>query len=62
MDAKTVLLVDAEHEAQGASFRSTNRDADAQWLPVDRFVDKPVKPEELVSLARTLAKAWTFSR
>jgi hypothetical protein len=28
---------------------------------VDRFVDKPVKPEDLVSLVRTLAGAWTFT-
>jgi len=54
--------VNAEHEAQGSSFRFTDRDRDPQWLPVDRFVDKPVKPEDLVSIVRTLAGAWTFSR
>jgi len=54
--------VNAEHAAQGSSFRITDRDKDPQWLPVDRFVDKPVKPEDLVSLVRTLAGAWTFSR
>ena len=54
--------VNAEYEAQGSSLRFTDRDRDDQWLPIDRFVDKPVKPEELVSLVRTLAGAWTFSR
>jgi len=54
--------VNAENEAQGSSFRFTDRDRDAQWLPVDRFVDKPVKPGDLVSMVRTLAGAWTFSR
>jgi len=54
--------VNAEYEAQGSSFRFTDRDRDPQWLPVDRFVDKPVKPEDLVSIVRTLAGAWTFSR
>jgi len=54
--------VNAEHELQGSSFRFTDRDRDPQWLPVDRFVDKPVKPEDLVSIVRTLAGAWTFSR
>jgi CheY-like chemotaxis protein len=54
--------VNAESEAQGSSFRFTDRDKDPQWLPVDRFVDKPVKPEDLVSMVRTLAGAWTFSR
>jgi len=54
--------VNAEYEAQGSSFRFTDRDRDPQWLPVDRFVDKPVKPEDLVSMVRTLAGAWTFPR
>lgn len=54
--------INAEHEARGSSFRITDRDKDPLWLPVDRFVDKPVKPEDLVSLVRTLAGAWTFSR
>jgi CheY-like chemotaxis protein len=54
--------VNAEHEAQGSSFRFTDRDRDPQWLPVDRFVDKPVKPEDLVTMVRTLAGAWTFSK
>ena len=54
--------LNTEYEAQGSSFRITDRDKDPLWLPVDRFVDKPVKPEDLVSLVRTLAGAWTFSR
>jgi CheY-like chemotaxis protein len=54
--------VNAEHEAQGSSFRFTDRDRDPQWLPVDRFVDKPVKPEDLVTMIRTLAGAWTFPK
>lgn len=54
--------VNAEHEAQGSSLRLTDRDRDAQWLPVDRFVDKPVKPEDLVSMVRSLAGAWTFPK
>lgn len=54
--------VNAEHEAQGSSLRLTDRERDAQWLPVDKFVDKPVKPEDLVSMVRTLAGAWTFTK
>ncbi len=54
--------VNAEHEAQGSSLRLTDRERDAQWLPVDKFVDKPVKPEDLVSMVRTLAGAWTFPK
>ena len=54
--------VNAENEAQGSSFRFTDRDRDPMWLPVDRFVDKPLKPEDLVSMVRSLAGAWTFPR
>ena len=54
--------VNAEHEAQGSSLRLTDRERDAQWLPVDKFVDKPVKPADLVSMVRTLAGAWTFPK
>ena len=54
--------VNAEQEAQGSSLRFTDRDRDPQWLPVDRFVDKPVKPEDLVTMVRTLAGAWTFPK
>jgi len=54
--------VNAENEAQGSFVRFSDRDRDNQWLPVDRFVDKPIKPEDLVSTVRTLAGAWTFSR
>jgi CheY-like chemotaxis protein len=54
--------VNAENEAHGSPITFTDRDRDAQWLPVDRFVDKPLKPEDLVSMVRTLSGAWTFSR
>ena len=54
--------VNAENEAEGSSCRCTDRDRDPMWLPVDRFVDKPVKPEDLVSMVRSLAGAWTFPK
>jgi CheY-like chemotaxis protein len=54
--------VNTENEAIGSFVRFSDRDRDKQWLPVDRFVDKPVKPEDLVSIVRTLAGAWTFTR
>jgi two-component system, OmpR family, alkaline phosphatase synthesis response regulator PhoP len=53
--------VNTENEAIGSHIRFSDRDRDKAWLPVDRFVDKPVKPEDLVSLVRTLSGGWTFS-
>ncbi|MDM7995280.1 MAG: response regulator [Acidobacteriota bacterium] len=54
--------VNTKNEEVGSFVRFTDRERDREWLPVDRFVDKPIKPEELVSAIRTLAGAWTFSR
>jgi CheY-like chemotaxis protein len=54
--------VNTQNEAIGSFVRFSNRDRDKTWLPVDRFMDKPVGAEELVSAVRTLAGAWTFSR
>lgn len=56
-----LTAVNTENEAIGSFVRFTDRDRDPQWLPVDRFVDKPIKPEDLVTLVRTLAGAWTFT-
>jgi CheY-like chemotaxis protein len=54
--------VNTQNEAIGSFVRFTDRDRDKDWLPVDRFMDKPIKAEELVSIVRTLAGAWSFTR
>ncbi len=54
--------VNTHNEEIGSFVRFSDQDRDHTWLPVDRFVDKPVKPQDLVSIVRTLAGAWSFSR
>ena len=54
--------VNAENEAKGYFQRFTDRDRDDQWLPVDRFVDKPIAPDDLVTTVRTLCGGWTFPK
>jgi DNA-binding response OmpR family regulator len=53
--------INTENEAIGSFVRFSDRDRDPQWLPVDRFVDKPIKPDDLVTLVRTLSGAWTVT-
>jgi DNA-binding response OmpR family regulator len=67
LDARTrhvpllmLTSVNAENETIGSFVRISDRDRDRDGLPVDRFVDKPVKPEELVAIVRTLAGAWSL--
>jgi CheY-like chemotaxis protein len=40
----------------GYTFKFTDRDRDDMWLPVDRFLDKPVKPAELAETVRGYLK------
>jgi CheY-like chemotaxis protein len=54
--------VNIHNEEIGSFVRFSDRDRDHTWLPVDRFLDKPIKPEDLVAIVRTLSGAWSFSR
>jgi CheY-like chemotaxis protein len=54
--------MNTENEAIGSFVRFSDRDRNPQWLPVDRFADKPIATTELVALVRTLSGSWTFSR
>jgi CheY-like chemotaxis protein len=47
--------INAVNEGKGALLRFGNRDRDEVWLPIDRFIDKPVKPEALVRLVAELS-------
>jgi DNA-binding response OmpR family regulator len=57
-----LTAVNAKNEEIGSFVRFSDRERDKDWLPVDRFADKPIKAEELVTLVRTLTGSWTFSR
>ncbi|MEI8345176.1 MAG: response regulator [Candidatus Omnitrophota bacterium] len=50
-----ILMLTAIKEKTGLDFR--NEAGDEDWLPVDDFCDKPLKPEELLGkVERLLAK------
>jgi DNA-binding response OmpR family regulator len=57
-----LTAVNTHNEEIGSFVRFSDRDRDGTWLPVDRFMDKPIKPQDLVSIVRTLSGGWTFSR
>jgi DNA-binding response OmpR family regulator len=57
-----LTAVNTKNEEIGSFVRFSDRERDKDWLPVDRFADKPIKADALVSLVRTLTGAWTFSR
>ena len=54
--------VNTENEAMGSYVRFNDGARDPLWLPVDRFLDKPVSAQDLVSVIRTLTGEWSFSR
>ena len=47
-----VLMITSVKEKIGIDFKSVAGDKD--WLPVEEFLDKPVKPEELLEKVETL--------
>jgi CheY-like chemotaxis protein len=49
--------VNAVNEAKGFLFRLSDRDKDETWLPIDRFLDKPIKPDVLVGNLREVLGA-----
>jgi CheY-like chemotaxis protein len=49
-----ILMVTAIKEKIGFDFKTEA--GDEVWLPVDDYVDKPLKPDELISKVKTLLK------
>ncbi|HEY3353771.1 MAG TPA: response regulator [Polyangia bacterium] len=56
--AKIPLLmltsINAVNAKRGFPFRLSDADRDDLWLPVDKFIDKPVSATKLVTLVREL--------
>ena len=56
--AKIPLLmltsINAVNAQKGFPFRLSDADRDDLWLPVDKFIDKPVSAADLVALVREL--------
>jgi CheY-like chemotaxis protein len=46
--------INAVNEAKGLLFRLGDQDRDDLWLPVDKFLDKPLAPEALVRIVGEL--------
>ncbi|MBF0544081.1 MAG: response regulator [Candidatus Riflebacteria bacterium] len=51
-----VMLTSVNEVNQKAGFLFTfsDKDRDDSWLPIDKFLDKPVKPKELVDVVNRL--------
>jgi CheY-like chemotaxis protein len=41
---------------RGLAFRYSDQDRDEQWLPVDKILEKPVRPRKLISLIEELVE------
>lgn len=49
-----ILMLTAIKESTGLDFR--NEAGDEAWLPVDDYMEKPLKPQELISKVESLLK------
>jgi CheY-like chemotaxis protein len=60
-DIRLVVLssVNEANRQRGLDFRYSDRDRDERWLPVDRVLDKPVKPKKLISILEQLIEGGT---
>lgn len=49
--------INAVNAARGVPFQFSDRDRDERFLPIDRFVDKPVTGAQLVAIVGELARS-----
>ena len=50
----SILMLTAIKEKTGLDFKKESHDE--VWLPVDEYVEKPIKPEELIAKVETFLK------
>ncbi len=46
--------VNTVNASEGRTFRYSDQDRDETWLPIDAFLDKPIRPDVLVSHVRAV--------
>lgn len=49
-----IVMLSAVNEKGIYMGRFSDQDIDQSWLPVNKFLDKPVQPKELLSLVKSL--------
>jgi CheY-like chemotaxis protein len=57
-DIPLVMLtgVNDVNRQAGYTFKFSDRDRDDMWLPVDKFLDKPIKPKQLAEIVRNFVR------
>jgi CheY-like chemotaxis protein len=55
-DIRLVLLssVNEVNRRKGLAYRFSDRDRDERWLPVDKVLEKPIRPKKLVAVLKEL--------
>ena len=51
-----IVMLSAVNEKGIYMGRFSDQDIDQSWLPVNKFLDKPVQPKELLRLVKSLVK------
>jgi CheY-like chemotaxis protein len=52
-----ILMLSAVNEKGRAGFTFSNRDRDEAFLPVEEFVEKPIRPDELLTKVVAMTKS-----
>jgi len=57
-DIPLVMLtsVNEVNRKAGYPYKFTDHDRDEMWLPIDKFLDKPIKPQQLAEAVRSFLR------